>query len=148
MQTTTAVLVTDADGNPAPQALNETVTEFEYNQSDSGAPWTQPIPPVLLTGVPASGSSIAADGALCANYTVAKTGYIVASVALTSGSAISALQITRNATAGTPFWAQQAALTGPYEAIFKWPVKSGDIFAARLITATTLGYAEFFFSVV
>lgn len=93
--------------------------------------------------------AIAANGPLlAASYTVTANGSIVLAVALAVGATSSALQVTRNASAGTPFYTKLNngnALVAQNEFDSNIPVQKGDVVQFQLVTATTLGMAEFCF---
>lgn len=96
----------------------------------------------------ASGA-IAANGALLsAVYAVPANGSIVIGVTLAAGAASSVLQVSRDASAGTPFYGQLnsgSALAALIEFNANIPVAKNDVVQFEFVTATTLGWAEFAF---
>ncbi len=139
------VLVTDSTGVAK--------TMGAYSEAKAGA--ASPVNsvqvsnfPTSFSGILASGTAIAADGELATSFTVPANGTVVLSVTLASGAVSSVLQVSRNASASTPFWANLnngTTLTAGNEFDANIPVASGDVVNLRLVTATTLGWAEFFF---
>lgn len=104
--------------------------------------------PTLFSGIAAGGTAIAANGTLASNYTAPANGTVTLAVTLASGATSSVLQASRNASAGTPFWGNLnngTALAALNEFDANIPAAKGDVVNFRLVTATTIGWAEFFF---
>lgn len=109
------------------------------------------IAAVPITNAPQSIASVA-PGAIAANgtlltaaYTVPANGSIVLAVTLAVAAVSSVLQVTRNNGTFYGNLNNGVALSAQDEFDANIPVKSGDIVQFALVTATTLGQAEFAF---
>lgn len=148
------VQVTDVNGVPI---LNITSSGSLHTHDDAtGQPGvTTPSSAIQSSNYPVSivssftsGAALSANESLISNFTAPANGTVVLSLTLDAGAPSSSLQVSRNASATTPFWAylnNGTALFAENEFDVNIPVTSGDVVNFRVTSATTLGWSEFFF---